>query len=258
MMNKLKPTLIVILLFQILFGEMTGSEIMTRVKNNPIPTSSITNYELTIIKKKKGRLKKKVREFVRYQKNYKTGKYNRKTLVRFSKPAIVKGTGLLNWSFRNGGQEQWFFLPKLKTAKKINSKDRSKSFMGTNFTYEDLESNAINNHSYKTLGIETLYGYPCHVIEAIPSTTSIYKWKKYWIDMATYQIKKIEYYESEASPIKTLTVPNHNLLDGYYVPNSMIMTSSNGDQTTMTIRKANMDAGIQDDIFTQKFLIRIK
>ncbi|MBT3591179.1 MAG: outer membrane lipoprotein-sorting protein [Candidatus Marinimicrobia bacterium] len=258
MINKTKAILFIILLSQLLLGEITGLEIMNQVRNNPIPASSITHFELTIIKKKKGRLKKKVREFVRYQKNYKFGKYNRKTLVRFSKPAIVKGTGLLNWSYRNGEQDQWFFLPKLKTAKKINSKDRSKTFMGTNFTYEDLESNAISNHTYKTLGIETLYGYPCHVIEAISSSSSIYKWKKYWIDMATFQIKKIEYYESGTSPIKVLTAQKHKLLEGYYIPESMVMTSSNGDQTTMAIRKAIMDAGIQDDIFTQKFLIRIK
>jgi len=257
-MNKLFVFISLLFLPHFILGEMTGLDIMNKVKNNPIPASSITHFELTIIKIKRGREKKKVREFTRYQKNYTAGKYSRKTLVRFIKPALVKGTGLLNWTYRNGKQEQWFFLPKLKTAKKINSKDRTKSFMGTNFTYEDLESNQSKNEEYKSLGIETVFGSPCYVIEAIPNSPSAYKWRKYWIDMTTWQIKKIEYYEKETHPSKTLTISNHKVLGGYYIPETMVMKSANGNQSTMVINKAVMDAGIQEDIFTQKFLIRIK
>lgn len=255
MMNRL---LFHLFFFQVVLGEMTGLEIMTQVKNNPVTKSSITHIELTINKQKKGRTKTKVREFVQYQKNYTSGSFNRKTLIRFNKPALVKGTGLLNWSYKNGNHEQWFFLPKLKIAKKIKSKDRTKTFMGTNFTYEDLESTILNDYNYTSLGIETLFGYPCHVIEAKPKSTSAYSWRKIWIDMTTFQMKQIEFYSSDPMPVKVLSIEKHQKIDGYFVPESMIMRSKNGDNTIMKIIKSNMDAGIQDDLFTQKFLMRIK
>ena len=56
MINKTKAILFIILLSQLLLGEITGLEIMNQVRNNPIPASSITHFELTIIKKKKGKI----------------------------------------------------------------------------------------------------------------------------------------------------------------------------------------------------------
>lgn len=38
----------------------------------------------------------------------------------------------------------------------------------------------------------------------------------------------------------------------------MTMISIKGNQTSMVINKATMDAGLQNDIFSKKFLIRIK
>ena len=43
---------------------------------------------------------------------------------------------------------QWFFLPKLKVAKRVKSKEKGKSFMSTDFIYEDLESRGIDDDHY--------------------------------------------------------------------------------------------------------------
>ena len=68
---------------------------------------------LEITRVKRDKEKTKVREFIRYEKFYDSGKYRSKSLARFIKPNIVKGTGLLSWVQKNGKTDQWFFLPKL-------------------------------------------------------------------------------------------------------------------------------------------------
>ena len=78
--------------------------------------------------RRKERKKVKVREFTRYEKVYTSGKFISKSLARFHKPKIVKGTSFLSWVYRNGKTDQWFALPKIKKAKKVKAKDKSKSF----------------------------------------------------------------------------------------------------------------------------------
>ena len=131
-------------LFLIMFGtflfaqDLTPKEILTYVASHPKPESSITEIRLEISREKKGKKKVKVREFTRYEKVYKSGEFTSKSLARFHKPKIVKGTSFLSWVYKNGKTEQWFALPKIQKAKKVKAKDKSKSFLNTDFTYEDL------------------------------------------------------------------------------------------------------------------------
>ena len=122
----IKNILIFFLLFKVIFGQdLTAYEVMDRVYSIPKPKTSIMEIRLEITRKKRDKEKTKVREFTRYEKYYEKGKYRSKSMARFNKPNVVKGTGLLSWSQRNGQTDQWFFLPKLKTAKKVKGKDKS-------------------------------------------------------------------------------------------------------------------------------------
>ena len=107
---------------------ITPQEVMDRVYSLKRPTTSIMEVRLEVIRKKGDKEKTKTREFTRYEKFYDSGKYRSKSLARFMMPKMVKGTGLLSWVNRNGQTEQWFFLPKLKTAKKVKAKEKSRSF----------------------------------------------------------------------------------------------------------------------------------
>ena len=99
--------------------DLTQEEILTYVASHPKPESSITEIRLEVKRKKKKKKKVKVREFTRYEKLYTSGKFTSKSLARFHKPKIVKGTSFLSWVYKNGKTDQWFALPKIKKAKKV-------------------------------------------------------------------------------------------------------------------------------------------
>ena len=63
-----------------------------------------------------------------------------KSMSIFDKPADVKGTAFLTYSHAIKPDEQWLYLPALKRVKRINSKNKSGPFMGSEFAYEDLAS----------------------------------------------------------------------------------------------------------------------
>ena len=96
-------------------------------------------------------------------------------MVKFLEPKSVKGTGLLRWTKEDGSSDQWFFLPKLKMAKKVKSKEKSKSFMSTDFIYEDLENRNINDDIFQYEGQEIVNGNSCAVISSTPIKDSSYK-----------------------------------------------------------------------------------
>ena len=141
------------------FGQdLNAYEIMDRVYAIRKPKTSIMEIRLEITRKKRNKEKTKVREFIRYEKYYDKGKYRSKSMARFNTPKVVKGAGLLSWVQKNGQTDQWFFLPKLKTAKKVKGKEKSKSFLNTDFIYEDLQSRGPGMDSLVSIGTEFIGG----------------------------------------------------------------------------------------------------
>jgi outer membrane lipoprotein-sorting protein len=58
-----------------------------------------------------------------------------KSMSIFDEPADVKGTAFLTFSHAVEPDEQWLYLPALKRVKRINSKNKSGPFMGSEFAY---------------------------------------------------------------------------------------------------------------------------
>ena len=242
---------------QVFAQEYTAEEIMKMVYDAPKPNSSITEIKLEIIRIKHGKEKIKVREFTRFNKNYSSGKFQSKSLVRFHKPLKIKDTGLLSWVYSNGKTDQWFFLPKLKTAKRVKAKEKTKSFMGTDFIYEDLESRKLGLDSLSLLGTEHFQGSQCKVIMAWPKKASSYFARKLWVSTKKWQIIKIEFYSSESNKEKTLILDKFVEENNFITPFRMIMTNQNGNKTIMVIQSFKPDIGLRDEIFSESFLIKI-
>ena len=255
MMNKFLK-LIVVALGSISAQDLSAIEIMENVYDSPKPNSSIMEIRLEIIRIKRQKEKVKLREFTRYEKLYDSGKYSSKSLARFQKPSIVKGTGLLSWVHRKGGTDQWFFLPKLKSAKRVSSKQRSKSFLNTDFIYEDLEIKKLGSDSLKTIGVEYEGGIQCKVLMAWPKKKSSYFSRKIWVNTQNWQIYKIEYYITESEKEKTLTLSNFIEKDGFTTPGRMIMEKENGNKTIMEISSFKPNIGLNEEIFSESFLIK--
>ena len=70
-----------------------------------------------------------------------------KLMMIFDRPADVNGTVLLTYSHKTTSDDQWLFLPALKRVKRISSSNKSGPFIGSEFAYEDLASQELNNRS---------------------------------------------------------------------------------------------------------------
>ena len=236
--------------------DISAYEIMERVFSIKKPQSSIMEIRLEVFRKKGKKIKKKIREFIRYEKNYEKGKYRLKSMARFTKPDVVKGTSLLSWVNNNGKTEQWFFLPKLKSVKKVKAKERSKSFLNTDFIYEDLESREPGLDSLISLGTEFIDGQLCKIIMAWPKNKSTYFSRKLWINTNNWAIVKIEFYLNESKKHKTLQLSDFIERNGFYTPGKLQMETSEGNKTIMHITSYRPDIGLNEEIFSKSFLVK--
>ncbi len=234
----------------------TAIDIMEKVINAPKPISSISEIELEIVRKRSGKTKRKTRVFLKYDKQYSSGDHKKKSLVKFLKPKSINGSGLLSWTKTDGSSDQWFFLPKLKLAKRVKSKEKGKSFMATDFIYEDLESRSIYDDTFVMAGMGKVDNHSCIIIFSTPIKKSSYWGKKIFVDEHLLQIRKIEFFSEESVLDKTLFIKEIVNKGNYWLPTVLEMRKSNGNHTIMKVEAFKPDAELDDGIFTESFLIQ--
>jgi outer membrane lipoprotein-sorting protein len=184
-----------------------------------------------------------------------------KSMSIFDKPADVKGTAFLTFSHAIKPDEQWLYLPALKRVKRINSKNKSGPFMGSEFAYEDIASQEIEKYSYKYLRDETLDGMDSFVIERYPAYEhSGYTRTVAWINKAKYRPEKIVFYDRKNTLLKTLTYDGYQqYLDKYWRADQMYMENhQTGKSTTLAWKDYQFKTGLEDKDFNKNSLKRAK
>lgn len=184
-----------------------------------------------------------------------------KSMSIFDEPADVKGTAFLTFSHAIKPDEQWLYLPALKRVKRINSKNKSGPFMGSEFAYEDIASQEVEKYTYKYLRDETLNGIDCFVIERYPAYEhSGYTRQVVWINKAEYRPEKVVFYDRKNSLLKTLTYDGYQqYLDKFWRADQMYMENhQTGKSTMLTWSDYQFRTGLEDRDFNKNSLKRAK
>jgi len=71
-----------------------------------------------------------------------------RVLVRFSYPNDIAGTGFLVWERPGGDDDRFLYLPALSRVRRISGAERQESFVGSDFTYEDIGGRALEDYAY--------------------------------------------------------------------------------------------------------------
>jgi outer membrane lipoprotein-sorting protein len=185
-----------------------------------------------------------------------------KSLTIFDNPRDVKGTAFLNFTHKTGDDDQWLFLPALKRVKRISSRNKSGSFMGSEFAYEDISSQEIEKYTYKWIRDEAYDGQECFVVELYPvdKKNSGYTRQTAWIDKKEYRNLKVEYFDRKKSHLKTLTFAGYKkYLDKYWRADEMHMVNhQNGKSTRLKFSDYKFQTGLKDTDFNKNSLKRAR
>lgn len=124
------------------------------------------------------------------------------TLMNFVKPLDVKGTKLLTWSKEVGDDEQWLYLPSLKRVKKINSQTKGSSFMGSEFSFEDLGGQSIEKYTFFLKGSTKIENQDVWILERKAKESSSYSKVVLYVSKKYMSALKSEYYNKRNELLK--------------------------------------------------------
>jgi len=180
-----------------------------------------------------------------------------KSLMTFLSPADVKGTKFLTYEHINKDDDQWLYLPALKRVKRIASKNKSGSFMGSEFSYEDLSSFSVDKFDF--LGeahIKVVDGVSYYVGERIPkSKYSGYTKEVSWVDPKTFLIKQVDYYDRKKELLKSAYFEDYHKIKGIWRVGKMTMINhQNGKKTILLWQNEKIKTGLRDRDFHKRVL----
>lgn len=184
-----------------------------------------------------------------------------RALVIFNSPADISGTALLTYSFKSKPDDQWLYLPAAKRVKRIASGNKTGSFVGSEFSYEDISPQQVEKYTYKYLRDEAVNGQQCFVVERYPTDPkSGYKRQIYWIDHAEYRPLKAELYDAKDSLLKTLTFSGYKkYIDQFWRPDEMVMLNhQSGKSTKLAFREYKFRTGLTERDFDTAVLNRLQ
>ncbi|MCK5226358.1 MAG: outer membrane lipoprotein-sorting protein [Planctomycetes bacterium] len=185
-----------------------------------------------------------------------------KSLSIFDNPRDVKGTAFLNFTHKVGDDDQWLYLPALKRVKRISSRNKSGSFMGSEFAYEDISSQELEKYTYKWIRDEVYDSNECFVIERYPidKKNSGYTRQISWVDKSEYYERKVEYHDRKSSLLKTLIYKGYKqYLDKYWRADEMNMVNhQTGKSTKIIWSNYKFQTGLTEKNFNKNSLKRAR
>ena len=184
-----------------------------------------------------------------------------RSLFVFDRPRNVKGTGFLVYAHKKGPDEQWLYLPALKRVKRISSSQQSGSFMGSEFSYEDMGAVEVEKFKHRLLHEEACGKLECVVLERVPvSRGSGYSRQLIWLDQAELRTMRIQYFDRREKHLKTLVVEDYKkYLDRIWRGSKLTMTNHLTKKSTVLLwsdYKFGTDLDHSD--FTQTALKRVR
>jgi hypothetical protein len=185
------------------------------------------------------------------------GENGDKTISTFLTPADVKGTKTLTHEHTDRDDDQWLYLPALKRVKRIASSNKSGSFMGSEFSYEDIGNQNYNKFTYddKVEEVE-LNGIKCYKGTRIPKDeNSGYTKQISWVAMDSFLLQQVEYYDRKSELLKTALFSDYKQIDGIWRVGRIEMKNHQNDKSTILIWKdEKVKAGLTDKEFNKRVL----
>ena len=129
------------------------------------------------------------------------------SVMEFKSPATVKGTRFLQIQNHDRDDDQWIFLPALNRVRRIAATEGNASFMGSDFTYDDMKLQDSDNASHILLREESFDGRECYILESKDPDSKSYAKLISWITKEHFIPVKVEFYDLKSNELsKVMTI----------------------------------------------------
>lgn len=179
--------------------------------------------------------------------------------LEYLAPADVRGTKFLSINDQGQENQMWLYMPALGRERRVAAHMTGDSFMGTDFTYDEIGGgfNYDEDYTVERLGNEELAGVDCYVLALTASSSeALYGKIQMWVWIDEMVPLKIQFFGPGGTLAKTLTMDNFKLVSGNLIPHDLVMSNDvQGTRTILEITEMSQE-DVSDDIFTVRNLRR--
>ncbi len=175
-----------------------------------------------------------------------------RSVIRFTAPAAIAGTSFLMVQHQGAPDEQHIYLPRMKTTRRIGGTgEREGSFMGSDFSYADLERKDLREASYTRLADEPVGKEPCFHVEAAPKTQSAYGKLSLWIRQKDFIPLRVQMFDKDGKLLKTTFTRRIKDVDGKpVVVETHTENAQTSHKTDLVIDEIQFKPDLSDALFT--------
>lgn len=206
--------------------------------------------------------KTRTRLLVMLRKNDPQGR-NQKYFLYFHEPGDVRRTAFLVWKYPEKDDDRWFFIPAVNMVRRVAASDSRSSFVGSDFTYEDVSGRDLAADTHTLLREERQGEADCWVVQSVPRNPTDSTRKLSWIDKATFLPRREEHFDARNELVRVFTAETISSVTagegaaGKTYPTVLKRTMKNvksGHRTEVTYLSVAYDVGLDDAVFTESAL----
>lgn len=212
----------------------------------------IAEVRMTLVNKKG---KERVREFVMLRLDESDGG-DQKYYTYFRKPSDVARMTFMVHKSVEANDARWIYIPAIDLIKPISADDKNSSFVGSDFSYEDVSGRHWTEDNHTMRADSVLDGRAVWVIESVPRE----KYKGFakkisYLDQENYLPLKEEYFNGKGEMIKRMTTAKIEVIDGITTVIERKMENlKRGSYTVVSLSSIAYNTGLTSDLFTERFL----
>lgn len=180
-------------------------------------------------------------------------------LILITAPAKDKGQVFLKRK-----KEMWNWVPSIERMIKIPPSMMMQSWMGSDFTNDDLvqQSSIVKDYVHTLLGEENIRGQQCYKIELVPNPDAPVVWGKIisWITKDGYNLWKSEYYDEDNMLVNIENAFEIKDFGDRKLPSRMeiIPADEPEKKTVLLLGDIVFDQPIDDSYFTQQYMKKVR
>jgi hypothetical protein len=174
----------------------------------------------------------------------------------FITPADVRRTSFLVHKHADGNDDRWLYIPALDLVKRIAADNRSASFVGSDFSYEDVSGRLPSLDNHEILGEEAVDGRPATKVKSTPKDKGSADWTQRisWVCMDSKLPLKEEFYKGDKLT-RVFTLTGIEDIEGFTTGTIRTMKNvKRGKHTVIRFDEISYDIKLAASDFSERML----
>ncbi len=207
---------------------------------------------------------KRIRVLTMLRRNEGSGK-KQKYFMYFHEPGDVRGLTFMVWKYPDREDDRWIYVPAVDLIRRIAAEDKYSSFVGSDFSYEDVSGRDVAQDTHVLLGEEKLGDRETFVIKSVPREAAAFTKRISWIDKKNFLPLKEEYYDAQNELQRVFTADRIENIAAGEGKNRRVYSTimkrtmrnvKTGHRTEVTVNSVAYDRGLRDADFSERRMRR--